>query len=66
MGRKYLMFIDEDGFTDKKNNFYMLGVIFDEEDYLKTNTDHVLNIDNFQLENLKFNVVMSTVNYENE
>lgn len=43
MGKKYLMFIDENGFTDKKNNFYMVGVIFEEEYYLKSSIDNVLN-----------------------
>lgn len=30
MGKKYLMFIGENGFTDEDNNFYMVGVIFEE------------------------------------
>lgn len=43
MSKKYLMFIDENGFTDKKNNFYMVGVIFEEDYYLKSRIDNVLN-----------------------
>lgn len=30
MGKKYLMFIGENGFFDLENNFYMAGIIFDE------------------------------------
>ncbi|WP_294153117.1 hypothetical protein [uncultured Clostridium sp.] len=30
MGKKYLMFIDGNGFFDLENNFYMTGIIFDE------------------------------------
>lgn len=35
MGKKYLMFVDESGFVDSEGNFYMAGVIF-EEDYCST------------------------------
>lgn len=35
MGKKYLMFVDESGFVDSEGNFYMVGVIF-EEDYCST------------------------------
>ncbi len=30
MVKKYLMFVDENGFIDGKNNFYMVGIIFEE------------------------------------
>lgn len=31
MVKKYLMFVDENGFIDGKNNFYMVGIIFEEK-----------------------------------
>lgn len=31
MDKKYVMFIDENGFFDSENNFYMAGVIFNED-----------------------------------
>lgn len=73
MSKKYLMFIDENGFTDKMNNFYMLGVIFDEEYYMKKDIQSILNnmylnedVDNIKIKDLKFNVIMSKITYEDD
>ena len=78
MGDKYLMIVDENGFRDRKNNFYMVGVIFEEDYFVEENSriydlKKIMNYDiskiglltndlHNALNECKFNLIISKVN----